>query len=87
MTRNEFEKKIESKISEMDYEIIEKVYLYYPGIDNAEGKVQVADLYSQFGMNIFHDMHKRAIDMERIEKIEIINYHNYTDERFGLATP
>ena len=59
MMKKEFEDLIVKKISNEDYEIIEQVYLDYPGI-GTNGKQVVANLYNQFGLVIFKDMLPRA---------------------------
>ena len=43
-----------------DYAIVEKVYAFYPGMPDVDGKKVAAQLYRQFGMTIFQDMYERA---------------------------
>ena len=62
MMKQEFEKlaNISIPLDQCEYEVIETVYSYYPGIHHVKGKEQVAELYKAFGLRIFEDMLKRA---------------------------
>lgn len=60
MQKEEFEDLVGQALSDMDYEIIETVYLYHPAIRDVSGKEEVAELYKSFGMTIFYDMFQRA---------------------------
>lgn len=60
MQKEEFEDLVGQALSDMDYEIIETVYLHHPAIRDVSGKEEVAELYKSFGMNIFYDMFQRA---------------------------
>lgn len=57
MLQSELESGIDMSVSEEDYELINTVYMYYPGIEEKE---QVYTLYKQFGMILFNDLHPRA---------------------------
>ena len=73
MMREEFDKIVSEKIGldfvvpDWEYEVIEKVYNFYPSIKENGGKEQVADLYVNFGCIVFLDMLPRAKVMENIE--------------------
>lgn len=67
MMKYEFEKIIGKVIPTKEYEIIETVYVYYPGIDHAFGKEQVADLYRVYGLRIFEDLLPRAQAIQGME--------------------
>lgn len=67
--KQEFERiaGISIPLDQSEYEVIETVYVYYPGIHHVKGKEQVAELYKTFGMRIFEDMLKRAETIESIQ--------------------
>lgn len=50
-----------------DFELIQYVYNYHPCLDPAEGKKQIAMLYSTFGMRIILDMQETAKRAQEIE--------------------
>ena len=56
MTKQEFTARTAKPVNDKDYEIIEYVYTYHPGIDPVKGKDQIANLYETFGMRIIVDM-------------------------------
>lgn len=56
MTKQEFEKRIGTEISQKDYSIVEHVYTWHPSISEVEGKEQIAELYKSFGMPIIKNM-------------------------------
>lgn len=76
MERIEFENKLRERgcdpekqaISNAEYTVIEKVYMFHPAISNTEGKEEIADLFAKFGMSIIKDMLPRAETMEKLEK-------------------
>ena len=53
-----------NEITESDYKVVEKVYMYYPKIEN---KKHIADLYRTFGMTLINDMYSRAVEIEEQE--------------------
>lgn len=55
------------ELSNDDYKIIAYVYTWYPTIDNVNGKEQVAMLYCEFGIRIFHDMYATAKKAEALD--------------------
>jgi len=64
MMKPEFEGLIKSEISNEDYQKVETVYMWYPGI---ESKNQMAELY-EIGMALLNDLLPRAkkiMDTER----------------------
>ena len=67
MTKQEFETLTGQQLNDEDYGIVEKVYAFYPGMPDVDGKKVVAQLYRQFGLTIFRDMYERA---NRISEIE-----------------
>ena len=72
MTREEFTSRIERAITDEQYAIVEKVYLYHPSIDAVKGKGQIAYLYDTFGMRVILDMlptAEKAKDLERQMRI------------------
>lgn len=60
MMKEEFESLIGSGISEEDYAVVERVYMFHPAISETAGKEEVSELYKKFGMAIFMDMLQRA---------------------------
>lgn len=64
MMKQEFEKLINGKVSDADYEVIEMVYTYYPSMT----KDKAAYLYTNFGMVIFRDMMVRACEIRDVEE-------------------
>jgi len=67
VTKQEFETLAGHQLNEDDYAIVEKVYAFYPGMPDVDGKKVAAQLYRQFGMTIFLDMHERASKIAEIE--------------------
>ena len=53
-----------TEITEHDYRIIEKVYMYYP---NIESKKHIAELYKNFGMILMKDLYPRSLVIEEQE--------------------
>ena len=53
MTKQEFETLAGHQLNNDDYAIVEKVYAFYPGMPDVDGKKVAAQLYRQFGMTIF----------------------------------
>lgn len=75
MMKSEFEILIKKEVSEDEYNQIEMVYMYYPGINNKE---EMAQLYVIGGKILMSDMHDRAIKIKRCE--EIINVQKQLKE-------
>lgn len=69
MTKQEFESRLEpgKTVTGGQYKIIEYVYMFYPAIDEARGKDQIASLYNMFGMTVINDMLPRARRGEQLE--------------------
>ncbi len=67
MTKGEFEALTKAQVNDEDYAIVEKVYAFYPGVPDVDGKKVVAQLFHQFGMTIFLDMFERAQKIAEIE--------------------
>lgn len=57
MLISELETAIGREFSEDEYDFINTVYMYYPGI---EDKKTVYTMYFQWGFVIFHDLYPRA---------------------------
>jgi hypothetical protein len=60
--KHEFEEKVNAidcnkKFTQEQYEIIERVYTFYPGISN---KDEVVEMFVKYGMIIFNDLLPRA---------------------------
>lgn len=55
------------KPTEKEFELIQFVYNYHPAIHPANGKDQIAMLYSTFGMRIIMDMYETAKRAQEIE--------------------
>ena len=89
MMKQEFEKlaNISIPLDQCEYEVIETVYGFYPGIHHVKGKEQVAELYKTHGIRIFEDMLKRAETARDIED-KIIEFNRQIsilkDDREGL---
>jgi hypothetical protein len=66
MMKQEFEKLIDRKIPQDEYNIIEVVYEYYPTdrITNLTDKQICAHMYEKFGIRIFKDLLPRAIQFK-----------------------
>ena len=69
MTKQEFETLAGHQLNNDDYAIVEKVYAFYPGMPDVDGKKVAAQLYRQFGMTIFQDMYERAGKIAEIESV------------------
>mgnify|MGYP003497928946 FL=1 len=72
MTREEFDRELEAYgipkyPTAEDYNLIEKVYTYHPAISEVRGKAQVAALYAELGICVFHDMEPTADRAMRLE--------------------
>lgn len=68
MTKQEFEERIGKKVTEKDYNIIEKVYTWHPSISETEGKQEIADLYNRReGMTIIKGMYEAARMIEDLD--------------------
>lgn len=66
MNKQEFEQRINERITDNDYEIIEYIYTFHPSIDNELGKEQIATIYKIGGMRVIRDMVQTAKLAERI---------------------
>lgn len=65
MMQYEFEELIGKPVKYDDYNIIEKVYTFYPGHFN---KKLIAEMYEAFGMRIFKDLNPVAQEFMDMEK-------------------
>lgn len=63
MMQHEFEALADTKVNRENYERIETVYMYYPGIETKE---QIVALY-KMGMMAIHDLLPRAEELKKIE--------------------
>lgn len=68
MQKREFEERIESKVTDEQYKIIEAVYMWHPSVRNTSGEDEVAELFKSFGMTIFHDMLPRAKKAQELDE-------------------
>lgn len=68
MMKQKFEILIGHPVSEEEYSTIEYVYTWYPTISETEGKAQIAQLYTDFGMPLIEDMVERAGKVEKAER-------------------
>ena len=68
MTKSEFEYLIHGSVTDVEYQLIEEVYMWHPAIRNESGKEEVAELYKSFGIVIFYDMYPRARKAKDIEE-------------------
>ena len=64
MMKVEFEQRINARISQEDYAIVEHVYTWHPAIPNVGGKDKISDLYLIGGMDVIRDMDRRAVEIE-----------------------
>lgn len=81
MLPSELEAAMGRPFTEDGYEIIETVYMYYPGI---EDKQQVYTLLRQFGTTIFHDLYPRAKQLAELsDKINRLKKEMATIEEGG----
>lgn len=60
MMKEEFESRIGRKVSDNEYAEIEYVYAWHPAIRNADGKDQIAELFSAGGMVVIRSMKEAA---------------------------
>ena len=72
MMRSEFEELIGTGVNANEYDEIELVYTYHPSISDTEGKKQMAELYTNYGMTVIRGMvpvakAMRSLDAARIE--------------------
>lgn len=66
MNKQEFEQRINERVTDNDYEIIEYIYTFHPSIDNGLGKEQITTIYQIGGMRVIRDMIQTAKLAERI---------------------
>ena len=64
MMKYEFEEMVQTTLTEKEYGIIEKVYMYYPHISDTKGKSQMKYLFDNFGLQVFIDMLPTALKGE-----------------------
>lgn len=57
-----------SSVTSDMYSEIEFVYTWYPTISEVRGKEQIAYLYITFGFSIIRDMHRRAVEVQKLDK-------------------
>lgn len=67
MMKQEFEKMINTEVSQEQWETIHTVYQWHPAITDTDGKKQIALLFKTFGMVVFYDMKRRAEEVEVLE--------------------
>ena len=68
MFKSEFENLVGHPVkSDEEYSTIEYVYTWHPAIGDVNGKVQIAKLYTDYGMTIIEDMVERARKMEKLD--------------------
>lgn len=67
MTQQEFENRINGKVTTAEYTVIEYVYTFHPSISNTEGKEQIANIYKIGGFRLIKDMIATAQRAERLE--------------------
>lgn len=65
MMKSEFENLLDRQVTEEQYNRIETVYMYYPGINNKE---QIAQLYKIGGNPLINDMMERALKVKELEE-------------------
>lgn len=68
MCKEEFQNLIGMEVSDEDYAIIEKVFLFHPAVSEVSGKEEVAELYKSFGLVVFCDMFPRAERNRELER-------------------
>jgi len=71
MMKQEFEDKLGAAVTQAEYELIEIVYMYYPGINYAS---EIVSLFKIGGMLLIKDMLTRAEKIVELEnKMSLIN--------------
>ncbi len=83
MEKFEFEKLVGAEVSNEDWLNIHAVYQWYPLISVTEGKNQVAWLYLNLGINVFHDLMSRAAQIAQLELHRqelLVKYNKEVDE-------
>ena len=72
MMKNEFEKIVGHEVSQEEYDVIETVYMSYPG---ELQKDTVAKMYNESGYILFRDLYKRAAEIKMFEN-QILDLQN-----------
>lgn len=70
MTKQEFEERVNKKVSTTEYGKIEAVYNYHPAISDTKGKDQIAKLYNDIGFGVIEAMYPMAMMWSEKEQRE-----------------
>lgn len=61
MMISEFNETLDKECNEMDYEVVEAVYMWHPAFDREDGKRVAIELYRLMGVRPFLEMHPTAM--------------------------
>ena len=75
MTKQEFRALTKRDFTDEEYEIIEIVYTFHPSISETEGKMQIANLFDNFGFRIIADMLPTAVKAREYEELIVEKKH------------
>lgn len=67
MMKSEFEDRIGWAVTSQEFEIISTVYTFHPSISDCNGKEEIAELYTRFGMELILDMYPTAVKAQNFE--------------------
>lgn len=67
MMKIEFEDRIGRAVTSQEFEIIATVYTFHPSISDCNGKEEIAELYTRFGMALILDMYPTAVKAQNFE--------------------
>jgi len=69
MMKDEFEKLVGKTVTVEEYEVVEKVYMFFPVEPSSNGKKIYADMYKYFGLRVFEDMLMRSEKAQELEDV------------------
>jgi len=75
MTKQEFRALTKRDFTDEEYEIIEIVYTFHPSISETEGKMQIANLFDNFGFRVIADMLPTAVKAREYEELIVEKKH------------
>ena len=68
MMKSEFDEKLGKKSKYMDWEAIERVYMWHPSFDRTDAKKVTVDLYKLLGVRPFLEMYDTATKAMEIQE-------------------
>lgn len=72
MMQHEFEARINQKVTEQEWSVVETIYTFHPAIDNVDGKDQIAKIWKKAAdeatrNDILAGMHRRAVKLADLD--------------------